>query len=58
MRRNPYRFKVYESAYQQWRWRVTAGHGKIVQSSSESFSTKAAARRNARLLGLAALAVW
>lgn len=32
-----------------WRWRLTARNGRIVCASSEAFSSRAGAKRNARL---------
>jgi uncharacterized protein YegP (UPF0339 family) len=43
-------FELYQTAgkgKRGWRWRCKAANGKIVAASSESFSSKAAARINA-----------
>lgn len=49
--------EFYQDRRDNWRWRIKAGNGHIIGASSEGFSTKQAALRNAQKLA-AALKAW
>ena len=52
MAKSSYSWEFYKDASNKWRWRkVSTANGKIVGSSSESFSSKANAVNNARIMG-------
>ncbi len=44
-------WEIYKSG-QQWRWRRTAGNGRIVGSSSESYVNRSDCEANARRNGM------
>lgn len=46
-----YTWEFYKDAAGKWRWRKTENNGKIVGSSSESFSSRSNAVANARIMG-------
>ena len=48
-----YLLVFYKDAAKEYRWRVVAPNGEIVGASSEGFSSGAASRENAKLLGQA-----
>lgn len=43
--------EVYRDRSGQWRWRVRARNGRIVETSGEAFASRSSARRSARRLG-------
>jgi uncharacterized protein YegP (UPF0339 family) len=47
-RANRWRYEVYREAAGSWRWRAIAPNGRVVASSSESFSAMAGAERASR----------
>jgi len=45
------RFEFYQDSAKEWRWRIIAGNNKVVGASSEGFSSRQAAVKNARMNG-------
>lgn len=41
--------ELYKADNGEWRWRVKAANGKVIDASSEGFSSKAKALNNYRL---------
>jgi uncharacterized protein YegP (UPF0339 family) len=44
------KFKFYQDAGKQWRWRLVAENGRIVADSSEGYVTEHNARRAAQVV--------
>ena len=40
------KLEYYKDKVGEWRWKVTAANGKVIDASTEGFSTKWSARRN------------
>lgn len=52
MKKSNYDWQFYKDVASKWRWRkVSTANGKIVGSSSESFSSKQNAINNAQIMG-------